>query len=365
VLRGTALEAFKTKLQSLQAGGGGRRTRTLAAADAAAEVDHAAQLAHVLIELHVALLKLKDPRSGRVLSKPFQKLPPRNKFADYYVIIKNPVELLTILEDLREGRMLSLKAYLASVNRVFANAIKYNKKKSAIYTDAVALRSHFRATVGRMRKTIEAIYVPEADQAEGEGEGELGIGGAAAAPIDDDVIACVCRRFVDEGEMVQCGNGSCLTWQHTDCIGEVAAGELYKCFRCEPPETLQLEIPFAKDLAFSRTVDMARAEEAVAVAKAQLLRLKPLADQLATTVRSLGDSQAKLDETAKALVAEQKEQAARLDRVLGNAVKMQASLRRQQAAVVRKRAAEAVADCFREEREAQEQQQQQREEVGG
>ena len=102
LVSGPAQEAFKTKLMSLKTGGGGRRTRTLADADANIDVDRCAQLVHILLGVHEMLLK-ETNEDGRKLAKPFLKLPSEKRFPDYYTQIKNPIELLTIEEELSEG----------------------------------------------------------------------------------------------------------------------------------------------------------------------------------------------------------------------------------------------------------------------
>lgn len=47
---------------------------------------------------------------------------------------------------------------------------------------------------------------------------------------DEDVIECHCRRYLDEGLMVQCSK--CETWQHSDCIGTVGMADDYLCWKC-------------------------------------------------------------------------------------------------------------------------------------
>lgn len=278
ILSGAAFDVFKAKLHSLQNGGGGRRTRTLAVADADEELDQRAQLASYLLRIHADLLKLKDAVSGRTLSKPFQKLPSKKQHPQYYAVVKNPAELLTVQEELGLGKYTSLKQYLRETNRVFNNATRYNKKGSELWTDANSLKVFLRKRVAQDKAAIEAIYVSDEPLEE-----------EPASMLDQNVIRCVCRRYVDEGEMVQCENERCGVWQHVACVGRqvVLQAEKYLCERCGDRE-VSLEIPLESDSKKQEGVDVVAAEAQLAATKKLLDKLRPLAVQIDHSLVSVG-----------------------------------------------------------------------------
>lgn len=342
-LTGVTYEAFKTKLSYLKFGGRAPRTRGLAISDQAVDVDRLAQLVHILMQVHSSLLKIQVPgatpgTAAANMCKPFLKLPSQKQYPDYYERIKNPIELTSIGERLAEGQYQQLKLYTSDVNRVFNNAIKYNKKGTDLHNDAVHLRSVFGKKIREVKKLIEAIYVedsPNVPEKQPEQEPE----------VDDSTIRCICNRFVDEGQMVQCE--TCLAWEHCDCVGikDPEAVESHLCQRCRPTG-LSREIPFEAVIEADRLVT-------VAGAKTRLVEATELVNELAPLVSELGEAIPATKDVIRKLRSKQDECVAtlkllrpkRLDKANNLSLKWQALQRKQRKQLVQAETAAADADA--------------------
>lgn len=78
---------------------------------------------------------------GRRLAEVFEELPPRKDLPDYYQVIKNPMALGMIKVRAKNGKYAVFNSFLHDLAQIFHNAKTYNKEKSIIFTDAVALES--------------------------------------------------------------------------------------------------------------------------------------------------------------------------------------------------------------------------------
>ncbi|GJJ13366.1 hypothetical protein Clacol_007618 [Clathrus columnatus] len=72
----------------------------------------------------------------RVLSYDFQHLPPKRTYADYYILIAEPIALDGIKAKLDRGAYSSLEDVKHDFDTCFRNAKKYNMKDSQIWRDA-------------------------------------------------------------------------------------------------------------------------------------------------------------------------------------------------------------------------------------
>ena len=77
---------------------------------------------------------------GRLIATDFLKLPPKKRYPDYYVTIKKPIALDTILDRIENDKYDDIEALKADMTLMTSNAKKYNVKGSSIYEDAVALQ---------------------------------------------------------------------------------------------------------------------------------------------------------------------------------------------------------------------------------
>jgi ATP-dependent helicase STH1/SNF2 len=67
-------------------------------------------------------------------------LPNRKRYPDYFVTIKKPIALDTILERIEKEEYDDAEALKADLTQMTANARKYNVKGSIIYDDAVTIQ---------------------------------------------------------------------------------------------------------------------------------------------------------------------------------------------------------------------------------
>ena len=87
-------------------------------------------------ELYTFLREFKDP-NGRSIACPYMRLPSKTEYPDYYVVIKQPMDLQMIFRNRR--RYESLDNAISHFQLVFDNAMKYNMEESQIYKDAKLL----------------------------------------------------------------------------------------------------------------------------------------------------------------------------------------------------------------------------------
>lgn len=80
--------------------------------------------------------------SGRLIATDFMKLPSKKRYPDYYVTIKKPIALDSILERIKKEEYDDTDALKADLTLMTTNAKKYNVKGSSIYEDAVELQVH-------------------------------------------------------------------------------------------------------------------------------------------------------------------------------------------------------------------------------
>jgi chromatin structure-remodeling complex subunit RSC1/2 len=77
---------------------------------------------------------------GRLIVTDFLKLPPKKRYPDYYVMIKKPIALDSVLDRIGNDEYDDAEALKADLLLMTSNAKKYNVKGSSIYDDAVAIQ---------------------------------------------------------------------------------------------------------------------------------------------------------------------------------------------------------------------------------
>ena len=68
------------------------------------------------------------------------KLPSKKRYPDYYVTIKKPIALDSILERIEKEEYDDTEALKGDLTLMTSNAKRYNVKESSIYEDAVAIQ---------------------------------------------------------------------------------------------------------------------------------------------------------------------------------------------------------------------------------
>jgi hypothetical protein len=76
----------------------------------------------------------------RKIAPDFETLPNRKRYPDYFVTIKKPIALDTIVERINKEEYDDTEALKADLTLMTTNAKKYNVKGSSIYEDAVAIQ---------------------------------------------------------------------------------------------------------------------------------------------------------------------------------------------------------------------------------
>ena len=103
--------------------------------------DHLAKL--LLAKKHPSLKKKlmaiyrriigKTDESGRVLSELFVRRPSSKLYPEYYVVIKEPIDLREILGRIRSGGFPNLQGMMDAVDLMVENALTFNEEGSQIY----------------------------------------------------------------------------------------------------------------------------------------------------------------------------------------------------------------------------------------
>uniref|UniRef100_A0A7N6BQ04 Protein polybromo-1 n=1 Tax=Anabas testudineus TaxID=64144 RepID=A0A7N6BQ04_ANATE len=82
---------------------------------------------------------------GQVFSEPFQQLPSRKEYPDYYQQIKQPIALNQIRAKMKNGEYETVEQIEADLNLMFENAKRYNMPNSSIYKRAFRLQQIMQA----------------------------------------------------------------------------------------------------------------------------------------------------------------------------------------------------------------------------
>ncbi|KFB41670.1 AGAP010462-PA-like protein [Anopheles sinensis] len=118
-----------------------------------------------------AVIKYTDA-DGRVLSKPFLKLPSRRDLPDYYEVIKKPIDIKKILARIDEAKYVDFADLENDFFLLCQNAQTYNEEASLIYEDSLELQSVFsNAKAKIMDNHEEEESNEEAEEEESDEEG--------------------------------------------------------------------------------------------------------------------------------------------------------------------------------------------------
>ena len=75
----------------------------------------------------------------------FMVLPSPKDYADYYRLIKDPIDITTISQRIEDDYYNSISSFQADIDLLFNNAKRYNVEGSQVHTDAVFLQVSTRA----------------------------------------------------------------------------------------------------------------------------------------------------------------------------------------------------------------------------
>lgn len=71
------------------------------------------------------------------------ELPSKKLYPDYYKVIKNPMSLNLVKDNLKKGSYLSLGQFKRDIDLIFENAMTFNVEESEIHQDAIVLKVCF------------------------------------------------------------------------------------------------------------------------------------------------------------------------------------------------------------------------------
>ena len=75
----------------------------------------------------------KTDDDGRFLCELFMKRPLSSMYPQYYVVIKNPIDLKEILRKIRSETYLSMEELVSDVELMVENACTFNEEESQVY----------------------------------------------------------------------------------------------------------------------------------------------------------------------------------------------------------------------------------------
>ncbi|XP_072238136.1 polybromo 1, like isoform X3 [Leuresthes tenuis] len=102
------------------------------------------EMSNPIFQLYEAVRGARN-NQGQVFSEPFQQLPSRREYPDYYQHIKQPISLQQIRAKMKNGEYDSVEQMEADLNLMFENAKRYNMPNSSIYKRAFRLHQIMQA----------------------------------------------------------------------------------------------------------------------------------------------------------------------------------------------------------------------------
>ena len=75
----------------------------------------------------------KTDSQGRVLSELFKRRPSHKLYPEYYMVIKEPIDLKEILGKIKMGKYTVLREMGADVELMVSNALTFNEEHSQVY----------------------------------------------------------------------------------------------------------------------------------------------------------------------------------------------------------------------------------------
>nr|XP_046239484.1 polybromo 1, like isoform X3 [Scatophagus argus] len=102
------------------------------------------EMSNPIFQLYEAVRGARN-NQGQVLSEPFQHLPSRREYPDYYQQIKQPIALQQIRAKMKNGEYESVEQMDADLALMFENAKRYNMPNSSIYKRAFRLQQIMQA----------------------------------------------------------------------------------------------------------------------------------------------------------------------------------------------------------------------------
>ncbi|KAM9409587.1 polybromo 1, like [Pholidichthys leucotaenia] len=102
------------------------------------------EMSNPIFQLYEAVRGARN-NQGQLFSEPFQQLPSRREYPDYYQQIKQPIALQQIRAKMKNGEYEGIEQMEADLTMMFENAKRYNMPNSTIYKRAFRLQQIMQA----------------------------------------------------------------------------------------------------------------------------------------------------------------------------------------------------------------------------
>jgi chromatin structure-remodeling complex subunit RSC1/2 len=99
--------------------------------------------------------------NGKPLAPPFERLPDKAEYPDYYKLIKDPICLTQAKANIRKKVYPTVDAFVADLARIFHNAQLYNEDGSPIHQAANTLLSALEGIAAQEQRKPEPLVVKE------------------------------------------------------------------------------------------------------------------------------------------------------------------------------------------------------------
>ncbi|GAA5906919.1 uncharacterized protein JCM6883_005730 [Sporobolomyces salmoneus] len=138
------------------AGGGKRRKVQLS--------PYQQQLANCFELILTEMENLDNPTYGHQCTGLFNELPNKRDYADYYLLIRNPISLKEIKKKISKGLYPDCNAFANDIYLMLQNAMTYNDEGSIVYQDTLLLRQVFDQAWSRFVYNGQPVAVWQAHQ---------------------------------------------------------------------------------------------------------------------------------------------------------------------------------------------------------
>ncbi|XP_018565359.1 histone-lysine N-methyltransferase ash1 [Anoplophora glabripennis] len=225
----TDTSAFMNHLNALQKPRN-MKTRRLAQAEDDPELNKTVKLAALLKDIWSVVISTKDEK-GEQMSAPFMTMPSKRKVPEYYTRIANPIDLVTIEQNIATGVYKTPNSFDEDFNKLFRNYIRFYGRTSDVGICAAKLKKIYAESKRQSLHKLEDALgeKPPPNFVSNRKKNE-----------EEDIIRCICGIPRDEGLMIQCER--CLVWQHCECVKADASAPSYHCEICVP-RPVDYEIP--------------------------------------------------------------------------------------------------------------------------
>ncbi|KKF93580.1 Chromatin structure-remodeling complex subunit snf21 [Ceratocystis platani] len=140
-----------------------------------------------------------DP-GKRLIIGPFVKLPPKREYADYYMIIQNPICMSQIEKKIKKEEYKKLSDMRSDIELMLNNCRTYNEDGSVLYKDANMMEDFFVDQLNKLldeHVDLRAMEIPKPSQADVPGTAPASTAASASATPTTDVSAA--GAFADIG----------------------------------------------------------------------------------------------------------------------------------------------------------------------